>query len=110
MNPSLRLSDEYLFNGAFESGNLDCAIKVHSTEFDLFLRVDSNTRGHAAWYFFSIKNGRRREKVTLNICNLKRPSPLFEQGMRPYIFSRRGWEREGKEWDQGGSNCKIEEA
>lgn len=60
MNPTLELADEYIFNGAFESGNLDCVIKVQPREFDLFLRVDSNTRGHMGWFFFSIRNGRRR--------------------------------------------------
>ena len=57
MNPTLKGQKCYIFNAAFEGGNLDSAVKVGSAEFDLFLRVDSNTRGHAGWFYFSIKNG-----------------------------------------------------
>jgi hypothetical protein len=89
MNPTLNLSNEFVFNSAFEAGNLDCAIKVHPNEFDLFLRIDSNTRGHTSWYYFSVKNGDKLQKVTLNICNLTKPRNLYEQGMKPYILSKK---------------------
>jgi len=35
-----------VFESNFESGNLDMAVKVDKNEFDLYMRVDSNTRGH----------------------------------------------------------------
>jgi hypothetical protein len=35
-----------LFDSKFESGNLDMAIKIKDNEYDLYMRVDSNTRGH----------------------------------------------------------------
>ena len=60
MNPTIPLGKEYIFRSGFESGNLDCVIKVGSKEFDLFLRIDSNTRGHTAWYYFSVSNGSKR--------------------------------------------------
>lgn len=107
MNPSLNLNNEIVFNGSFESGNLDCVIKVKPLEFDLFLRIDANTRGHTAWYFFSIKNA-TQSTVTLNICNLKKTSPLYTNGMTPYVFSRRSFEREGRGWEQRCFNCQIE--
>ena len=44
------------FNSDFESGNLDCAIKVSDKEYDLFMRVDSNTKGHTNWYYFEVEN------------------------------------------------------
>lgn len=77
MNPTLKGEDCYVFDGAFEGGNLDCAIKICSTEFDLFLRVDSNSRGHTGWFYFSVKNGAKKEKVKLNICNLKKHPKLY---------------------------------
>lgn len=46
-------------------------------EFDLFLRIDSNTRGHTQWFYFSIQNGDKIGKVTLNICNLTKPKSLY---------------------------------
>lgn len=30
----------------FESGNLDKAFKIKDREYDLFMRVDTNTKGH----------------------------------------------------------------
>ena len=36
----------YIFDSNFESGNLDMAVQVGPKEFDLYMRVDSNTRGH----------------------------------------------------------------
>ena len=63
----------------FESGNLDCAIKINEKQYDLFLRIDSNTRGHTLWYYFSIKNGRLRKKITFNICNIMKMKNLYEK-------------------------------
>ena len=40
------------FNSYFESGNLDFVEKVNK-EYNLYLRCDSNTRGHTQWYYFS---------------------------------------------------------
>lgn len=62
----------------FESGNLDCAIKVAECEFDLFLRVDSNTKGHVQWFYFSVKNGSRRQKLKMNLCNLSKAKSLYD--------------------------------
>ena len=35
-----------LFDSSFESGNLDMVVQVQPSEFDCYMRVDSNTRGH----------------------------------------------------------------
>ena len=77
MNPYLG-EGEWLFNSLFESGNLDCAIKVGEAEFDLFLRVDSNTKGHTQWFYFSVKNGSRKQKLKMNLCNLSKAKSLFD--------------------------------
>ncbi len=46
-NPNFRsINTEILFDSKFESGNLDCAVNVANDEYDLFMRVDTNTRGH----------------------------------------------------------------
>ena len=70
----------------------------------MFLRIDSNTRGHTQWYYFSIKNGKKKQTLKLNICNITKGKALYEQGMKPYIFSRCKKERDGKKynWEQGG--------
>lgn len=49
MNPSIdekTASNELLFDSNFESGNLDMVIKRKDLEYDLFMRVDTNTKGH----------------------------------------------------------------
>ena len=45
MNPAISNSD-LKFDSLFESGNLDMVIKTNEYEYDLFMRVDTNTRGH----------------------------------------------------------------
>ena len=78
-------------------------------EFDLFLRIDSNTRGHTQWFYFSIQNGSKTGKVTLNICNLTKANTLYDQGMRPYIFSKRKYEKYKVPWQQDGENVTLGE-
>jgi len=47
MNPNVICQNpELIFDANFESGNLDMAIKVKDFEYDLYMRVDTNTRGH----------------------------------------------------------------
>lgn len=49
MNPTLEesiLEKELIFDSNFESGNLDMVIKRKEYEYDIFMRVDTNTRGH----------------------------------------------------------------
>ncbi len=45
MNPGIPNYD-LKFDSNFESGNLDMVIKTKESEYDLFMRVDTNTRGH----------------------------------------------------------------
>lgn len=37
---------DLIFDSNFESGNLDRVYKVRDLEYDLFMRVDTNTSGH----------------------------------------------------------------
>jgi hypothetical protein len=45
MNQSVD-SGELQFDSDFECGNLDKVVKVKPFEYDLYMRVDTNTRGH----------------------------------------------------------------
>jgi len=51
MNPKFIEENHMVFDGQFESGNLDAVIKITENEYDCFMRVDSNTRGHLQWFF-----------------------------------------------------------
>jgi hypothetical protein len=46
MNKKFDLTNELIFDSDFESGNLDMVIKTAEKEYDLYMRVDTNTRGH----------------------------------------------------------------
>ena len=46
MNPEINQDNELVFDSHFESGNLDMVIKTNDSDYDLFMRVDTNTRGH----------------------------------------------------------------
>ena len=37
---------DILFDSKFECGNLDKVVKVNDWEYDLYIRVDTNTKGH----------------------------------------------------------------
>jgi hypothetical protein len=69
-------------------------MKISEKEYDLFMRVDSNTRGHNSWFFFKVRNTRANQAVKFNLCNFHRTSSLFMSGMRPSVFSKingKGW-------------------
>lgn len=78
-----------IFDSFFENGNLDCVVKVGELEYDLYLRVDSNTRGHFQWFNFKVRNLTKGIKYKFNICNLQKDGSLYNRGMKPYIFSEK---------------------
>ncbi len=92
------LEESYLnFDSDFESGNLDFVIRRSPEEYDLFLRIDSNTKGHSQWYFFGLtlkglfsSQPHKPQKIRLNIMNLSKHASLYKQGMKPYQFSQGG--------------------
>ena len=42
-------SECLIFDSIYENGNLDTVVRKSTHEYDLFLRVDSNTKGHTNW-------------------------------------------------------------
>lgn len=48
------LIDELKFDSFFESGNLDMVTKAKNFEYDLYMRIDTNSTGHQQWFYFSI--------------------------------------------------------
>lgn len=77
--------EDYHFDSNFESGNLDFVGKVNDSEYDLLMRLDSNSRSHQQWFYFSIdcKDIRRRstkgETIKLTILNFTKPNSLYNQ-------------------------------
>lgn len=71
-----------LFDSTFESGNLDMAIQVAPDEYDMYMRVDSNTRGHHQWFYFKVHNQNKVGAVRFNFVNFTKRQSLYSQGMR----------------------------
>lgn len=71
-------------------------------EYDLYMRVDTNTRGHRQWFYFAVKNKSKRT-IKLNIYRFRKPYSLFQRGMRPYVRSVKSQQ----EWVSGGFNVRY---
>ena len=72
-------NDNLTFDSCFECGNLDLGIKCKENEYDLFMRVDTNTRGHHQWFYFSCKNQNYQGRVKFNILNFTKRDALYNQ-------------------------------
>lgn len=77
-----------LFDGDFESGNLDLVVQVDKSEFDLYMRVDSNTRGHHQWFYFKVNNQNKEGTIKFNIVNFTKSKSLYTHGMRINVRSK----------------------
>jgi len=102
----LNQNENYIFDSAFECGNLDVVNKKGPNEFDLFLRSDSNTRRSHQWFYFSITN-KIIGKIKINIQNLTRPNSFFQKGMRICLFSKRKFEDHEILNFRGGENIEY---
>lgn len=57
-------------------------IQVAPTEYDMYMRVDSNTRGHHQWFYFKINNQSKVGTVKFNFINFTKRQSLYMHGMR----------------------------
>ncbi|KAM3920742.1 cytosolic carboxypeptidase 2 [Leptodactylus fuscus] len=90
------------FESRFESGNLQKAVKVGAYEYELTLRTDLYTSKHTQWFYFQVKNTRRGIPYRFTITNLMKRNSLYNEGMKPLMYSEldaglrgEGWRREG---------------
>jgi hypothetical protein len=111
-------SDSLVFDSHFESGNLHSAFRVLNNAssknqvYDLYLHSDVNSIGHTQWFYFSVSNVRQGQEVTFVIRNFSKPESLYNDGMRPLIYSsksKRGWERCGTNICYFNSQNKVSE-
>lgn len=70
---------ELTFDSAFESGNLDIVQMKTRDTYDLYMRTDTNARGHHQWFYFSVEHTAelRNRKVTFNIVNFTKDESLY---------------------------------
>lgn len=98
MNPIFKESVEYQFDSYFESGNLDFVIQTDQNEFDLYLKPDTNTKGHTQWYNFRIRNRTKGQKIKLNIMNFTKVPSLYNYNKQPFVYSDKLKKNENIDW------------
>ncbi|XP_026491782.2 cytosolic carboxypeptidase 2 [Vanessa tameamea] len=110
--------DELRFESRFESGNLAKAIKITSAYYELHLRTDLYTNRHMQWFYFRVSNTRKQMMYRFSIVNLTKPESLYNEGMRPLMYSTKdaqlhsiGWRRCGENiaYYKNDSTCEEEE-
>ena len=74
-----------------------------------WLENDLNTKGHNQWYYFKVlykdiasRTDKILTKLSLNVLNLSKTTSLYQQGMKPWIWSKRKKDEEGTGWILGG--------
>lgn len=70
-----------LFDAQFESGNLDRVVMISSNEYDLYMRPDTNSKGHHQWFYFKVTSKKALGPVKFNIINFTKNHSLYETGM-----------------------------
>ena len=74
------------FDSNFESGNLD-SVYVHNInqkrhEYNLLMKVDTNTCGNTHWFYFKVTNFKVGELTyRFNILNFNRNIQFYQYGM-----------------------------
>jgi hypothetical protein len=74
-------------------------VALGNHEYDLSMRVDSNTKGHTCWFFFKVSNFTEKQRVRLNLVNFSRGELSYELGMKVYIYTS-----SSREWMHGGEH------
>ncbi|XP_064922446.1 cytosolic carboxypeptidase 2 isoform X9 [Columba livia] len=96
-----------IFESRFESGNLQKAVKVGPFEYVLWLRPDLYTAKHTQWFYFRVQNTRRDHLYHFTIANLAKPKSLYNEGMRPLLYSQRDAESCGIGWRRVGTDIQY---
>ena len=65
------------FDQNFECGNLDSAYLHGLHEYNLAMKVDTNTRGNTYWFMFKVSDFAVNQKYKFNIMNFSRNMDKF---------------------------------
>lgn len=73
-----------MFDSIFESGNLLHAEKNGSMTdtYNLYMQVDTNTRGHQQWFYFRAKGGSKGKTYQFYIMNFTKPGVAGGRGYK----------------------------
>ncbi|XP_055371529.1 cytosolic carboxypeptidase 1 [Condylostylus longicornis] len=96
--------DSLEFESRFESGNLAKAVKITSTYYELYLRPDMYTNRHRQWFYFRVSNTKKNVMYRFSIVNLVKSDSLYNEGMRPLMYSNANSKLMGIGWRRCGDN------
>ena len=97
------VKNDVKFNANHEGGNLDLVIQTGPDEFDLFMRIDTNTKGHTSWFNFKMHVKEKGRKIKINIVNFRKSNNMFVRGHKPFYKSKKA----DNDWVQGGDNIEY---
>lgn len=101
------LDDDLQFESRFESGNLGKVIKITDTYYQLYLRKDLYTQRHMQWFYFRISNTRSRTIYRLSIVNLCKEDSLYNEGLKPLLYSLKDASLHAVGWRRCGENISY---
>ncbi|GFS24864.1 cytosolic carboxypeptidase 2 [Elysia marginata] len=96
-----------IFESRFESGNLGKAVQIGEDEYELWLRYDLYTNKHTQWFYFRVTNTRADKEYRFTIVNLMKPDSLYNDGMRPVMYSEKEAALNKVGWRRAGNNIKY---
>ncbi|NWW68863.1 CBPC2 carboxypeptidase, partial [Ifrita kowaldi] len=96
-----------LFESRFESGNLQKVIKVGPYEYVLTLRLDLYMAKHTQWFCFHVQNTRREPLCRFTIANMAKAKSLYDEGLRPLLYSQQDARSRGIGWRQVGTDVRY---
>ncbi|CAD6210513.1 GSCOCG00010909001-RA-CDS, partial [Cotesia congregata] len=101
------LDDDLQFESRFKSGNLGKVIKITDTYYQLYLRKDLYTQRHMQWFYFRISNTRSRIIYRLSIVNLCKEDSLYNEGLKPLLYSLKDASLHAVGWRRCGENISY---
>ncbi|XP_022083602.1 uncharacterized protein LOC110975422 isoform X3 [Acanthaster planci] len=96
-----------IFESRFESGNLMKVTQVSEYDYELQLRYDLYTNKHTQWFYFRIQNMRQGVKYRFTITNFMKPGSLYNDGMRPLLYSEIDAQKRNVGWRRAGEDIKY---
>ncbi|KAH8421133.1 hypothetical protein KR222_004671, partial [Zaprionus bogoriensis] len=103
-------ADEYdslEFESRFESGNLAKAVQITPTYYELYLRPDLYTSRSKQWFYFRVRRTHRNMLYRFSIVNLVKSDSLYNDGMRPVMYSTLGAKEKNEGWRRCGNNISY---
>ncbi|CAG9819492.1 unnamed protein product [Phaedon cochleariae] len=99
--------DTLKFESRFESGNLARAIMITPNFYELHLRSDLYTNRHMQWFYFQITNVKKGCLYRFSITNCSKENSLYNEGMRPLMYSVKDSQLHSIGWRRCGHNISY---